>query len=200
MGRWSASFTATSQRRTLSSGQIHGIFHHIHHLECQTSHCLDSGARSNQRQKAISSHSTCPEPPAVYKISPRGVFLATGGTNPAHSLRILLLRAGIEPNPGPPRKSDSSPPCETCHGTIKKGVSRFRCAALGCDKACHLKPDCSYITRAAAMKKNWHCTEHRTPSSPDRPSLPIQDRRIIAASSNELCPACQDKLKNNPIQ
>ena len=102
------------------------------------------------------------------------VFLATGGTNPAHSLRILLLRAGIEPNPGPPRKSDSTPPCETCGDTIRKGVSRFRCAAPGCDKACHLQPVCSYISRATAMKKKWHCTEHRSPSSPDRPSLPGQ--------------------------
>ena len=128
------------------------------------------------------------------------VFLATGGTNPAHSLRILLLRAGIEPNPGPPRKSDSTPPCETCGDTIRKGVSRFRCAAPGCDKACHLQPVCSYISRATAMKKKWHCTEHRSPSSPDRPSLPVQVRRTIAASSNELCPICLLKLKQNPIQ
>ena len=50
------------------------------------------------------------------------------------------------------------------------------------------------------MKKKWHCTEHRAPSSPDRPSLPIQERRTIAASSNELCPSCLLKLKQNPIQ
>lgn len=50
------------------------------------------------------------------------------------------------------------------------------------------------------MKKKWHCTEHRSPSSPDRPSLPVQVRRTIAASSNELCPICLLKLKQNPIQ
>ena len=146
----------------------------------------------------------CPHRALNFNINqstiPNVVFWSIGGTNPAHSLRILLIRAGVETNPGPPRKSDSSPPCEFCEVTIRSGVSRFVCAAPGCDTACHLKPECSLISRALQWTKKWFCTQHRPLASPDRPSLPPPQRRILSASSNVLCPTCNDKLMPNPIQ
>ena len=164
LGRWSASFKAKSQRKTLSIEQIHGILQHLHfwNAKLHTAWIQAPAAASARKQFQVTALVQSHHQQQSTR-SRQGVFLATGETNPAPSLRFLLLMAGIEPNPGPPRKLDSIPPCETSHGTIKKGVLRFRCAALGCEKACHLKPDCSFITRGAAMKKNWHCTEHGTP-------------------------------------
>ena len=119
------------------------------------------------------------------------VFWKIGGTNPSHSLRILLIRAGIETNPGPPIKAVSRPPCEACGTKIKGNASRFQCTMRECDKACHIKPECSLINRAAQLKTKWYCADHRSPASPDR-HTPIQRRLqafpptsyVYAASSN----------------
>ena len=79
------------------------------------------------------------------------VFCACGGTNPAHSLRILLLRAGIESNPGPP--------CDTCGALADIHLT---CAADGCNKVCHKRPGCSRITDAF---ETWLCQAHN-PTAP----------------------------------
>ena len=136
------------------------------------------------------------------KSFPTVVFWPIGGTNPAHSLRILLIRAGIETNPGPPHKQASGPPCEACGAKIRytksgKLTSHFVCAEKGCTVACHLHDPCSLIPRASRIKIKWYCNNHRTPVSPSHPNL--QQRRPLTPC-NELCPICHIKLKANPLQ
>ena len=89
------------------------------------------------------------------------VFCANGGTNPAHSLRILLLRAGIESNPGPP--------CETCGVSVK--TQHLDCR-MGCGNVCHKRPGCSRIKRDALDSTTWLCTEHNP--NPTQTALPCE--------------------------
>ena len=136
------------------------------------------------------------------KVNSSVVFWPIGGTNPAHSLRILLIRAGIETNPGPTSKPASGPPCEACGVRIRRKksgelMSHFVCAEKGCKLVCHLQDQCSLITRASRIKIKWYCNSHRNPASPPHPRL---EQRRPLTPSNELCPICHIKLKATPLQ
>ena len=115
-------------------------------------------------------------------------FWAIGGTNPAHSLRILLLRAGIESNPGPER-------CDWCLGTIRERVSHLKCAIKGCDSVCHKHKPCSQIERSALGTTKWMCSSHNPNQVPQIHPTPA----IAQASPAAKCPTCKSNLRKNPI-
>ena len=128
------------------------------------------------------------------------VFWEFGGTNPAHSLRFLLLRAGIEPNPGPS--------CDWCDKPFRgdkcnKPAPRFHCGTAGCDKVCHKKEECSQFGRKARKTSQWFCSSHsrvpviRTAPETAQPVQSIDTNK----TPKEKCsnPGCKKNLKQNPL-
>ena len=113
---------------------------------------------------------------------------AIGGTSQAHSLQILLLRAGIESNPGPGR-------CDWCLGTIRERVSHLKCAIKGCDSVCHKHKPCSQIERSALGTTKWMCSSHNPNQIPQIHPSPA----IAQASPAAKCPTCKSNLRKNPI-
>ena len=66
---------------------------HIQHLRLQPAPDFSMSRHSQRRAKRRRQCKSV--------VMHTSIFCAIGGRNPAHSLRFLLLRAGIESNPGP---------------------------------------------------------------------------------------------------
>ena len=85
------------------------------------------------------------------------VFLSKGQPLPASLVRILLLRAGIHPNPGPtPGPTNVCPVCQLQVTWRSKSV---RCSK--CSSWCHLrlKNNCSQI-KEAQYRPDYTCKLH----------------------------------------
>ena len=139
------------------------------------------------------------------RTSYRSVFCATEGTSPAHSLRLLLLMAGIESNPGPIAERAAGKPCDACGGKIRKApgkpeedASHFKCADSQCGSVCHVKTDCSAIPRAQWFRTEWFCRSHNPSSSlSHNQSLPAQPP--IPTPPASRCAKCGNGRMSNPV-
>ena len=143
--------------------------------------------------QCCSLHSTASRPQHV-------VFWIPRGTNPAHSLRILLIRAGIETNPGPPVREQCSSICEACHTKIRSKASRFVCSTQGCTKATHLKTACSLFPRAKWATTEWRGKDHQDPAYPNRQQIHQQTPTLPPpTSTTEVCPKCNKRPRSRPM-
>ena len=132
----------------------------------------------------------------IPKHQPHIVFWAIGGSNPAHSLRILLIRAGIEQNPGPTN-------CDFCKRTMRDitKTSHLKCTQQGCNRVCHKQKSCSQLARAALGTAKWFCSSHNSVQA----DPPAQDTNEQEETNNnntpDKCshPSCKSNLKQNPI-
>ena len=122
-------------------------------------------------------------------------FCACGGTNPAHSLRILLLRAGIESNPGPP--------CDTCGANAE---AQLTCAAEGCNKVCHKRPGCSRISDALESA-TWLCQVHNPIAPPEAQAcdscgtaIPAKAKRLVCNFAEGCSRVCHKKPECSRLQ
>ena len=176
----------------------------LHHIMQQlyNRYNLTYSAQDNHQSRLHTNPTSSPAGKEDF-IMERDVFCAAEGTNPAHSLRILLLRAGIESNPGPTSGRAAGKPCDTCEVKIKKApgrpeedASHFKCADE-CGSVCHMKQECSHIPRGEWGVTPWRCPTHRPSSSP--PVQQHQNRSAPPQPVNERCPACNKPQKKNPI-
>ena len=122
---------------------------------------------------------------------------------PSQLIRTLLIRGGIEPNPGP----TPSVKCHHCGKTIARRrpppAAYPPIACPGCDKGFHLK--CTDLRETKDLHPGWRCQgclNHLpqmapTPPAP-APSLPHRDRRQQPAAS----PAAPqpDPPHQNPVR
>ena len=177
-----------------------------HHVSTSLQHLCQTAAHCSQRCTMHSMHLNPTTP--THQLNPNTtinptstiavVFWASEGTNPAHSLRILLIRAGIETNPGPPLKSSGGYTCESCGNTVNRGPPHFKCAKK-CGKTCHIKTECSGISRANRNGASWLCSEHKpTSHASSPPSLP-QPLPPQATPHNVTCPQCSTNLQKSPM-
>ena len=135
----------------------------------------------------------------------RSVFCATEGTSPAHSLRLLLLMAGIESNPGPIAERAAGKPCDACGGKIRKApgkpeedASHFKCADAHCGSVCHTQTVCSATPRAQWSSTVWYCRTHNPSSSlGDNQRLPAPTQSSTPPASK--CAKCGNGRMPNPI-
>ena len=81
---------------------------------------------------------------------------------------------------------------------IRCRPSHFTCAE-NCGKACHIKPDCSRISRAVREGATWYCSEHSHPSQVSLPPSHPCPQPHQATPSNATCPKCNSNIKQNPM-
>ena len=76
-------------------------------------------------------------------------------SNPEHSLRFLLIIAGVETNSGP------RPRCDHCEKSIRLHNPYLTCRVRGCAKVCHTIEGCSGFKQHDASKyTSWKCYTH----------------------------------------
>ena len=112
------------------------------------------------------------------------------GLNAAYSLRFLLLLAGIERNPGPPKT------CNGCNSQMKN-ANHLKCSKR-CLNVCHKQAWCSGISRSCTEQNTWTCSTHDPLYAnylANRPS------RSVSGVPNKQCPKpnCGKNLKSNPV-
>ena len=99
--------------------------------------------------------------------SPLPGFLSWDQLTPAHLIRMLLLIAGIEPNPGP------TGICTVCRKAITKRQASVRCSL--CNEWCHNHRvnSCSGLTKISDWTPAFICRPCK-PSPPTPPTPPPQ--------------------------
>ena len=167
--------------------------HPIHDPNCLNGHTWTppegSFKRVPEKQRKVVFLPSEAQPPAAESR----VDLFAGpnfrGLNPAHSMRFLLILAGIETNPGPAAS------CDECHKRIRRDQPHLACPVPDCLAICHKKKPCSYMTRKETEDGGeWKCRMH-DPGKPTRVT-PSQCQQ----PSPVPCPACMVPLKESPFE
>ena len=97
---------------------------------------------------------------------------------PACLVQILLLRAGIHPNPGPTPGSQHV--CPVCQKLVNERFTSVRCSS--CHLWCHLrqKNNCSQLKSYREYKSNYICPvckeSNQTTSQPSQPKPTSQTK------------------------
>ena len=91
------------------------------------------------------------------------ILVISKGMSPVHSLRFLLLLAGVERNPGPTR-------CESCRKPVQ--ASHVACSHNTCAKVSHLQFKCSGL-KGSDPRVTWLCSEHRHDPTHPPPTAPL---------------------------
>ena len=113
-------------------------------------------------------------PPSRRREASTGVgFLTREQITPAELLRILLIRAGIETNPGPRWN------CCICRKPLNKQGS-VRCSK--CGKYAHYK--CTPFSNASHASYNWSCTQCTNQPPPPPPPHPTNNRPAYDSCSS----------------
>ena len=124
---------------------------------------------------------------------------------PAGLVQLLLLRAGIESNPGP----TSKPPCRTdtegrvyiccvCLLPLHSSSSSVRCKL--CKEWCHFrkKVNCSQLKKLRDHNDDWICSTCENPPTPSpTPSPPSTPPPSPPPSPTPAPPPPSDKASKN---
>ena len=97
-----------------------------------------------------------PSSPSWKGVKLQIVFLTKDQPMPANLIRILLLRAGIHPNPGPIPGSNIYN-CPICQKRVYEHTKSVRCSS--CLQWCHLrqKNNCSQLKSYNQYQPNYKC-------------------------------------------
>ena len=104
----------------------------------------------------------------------------------ADLLRTLLLRAGIESNPGP---------CDSCGKIPSKP---FRCKADDCEKVTHRMQECSGLNRDGQRAGEWFCNIHQPDCTNDPNSAALQPNRT--GPTYGKCDSCNKYVQKNHLK
>ena len=119
---------------------------------------------------------------------PSAGFLLSDQPKPASLIRTLLLRAGVEPNPGPPRRPQTlKSPCTVCTETWAGGTTVWchccgtwihqRCSGLRTVAEWHrdyVCPRCPPVTPFSAPTPSQATTQTVDPPTPTTPPHPTK--------------------------
>ena len=95
------------------------------------------------------------------------------GLSPAHSLRFLLILAGIERNPGPSM-------CDSCGKPVR--AAHVKCSSTDCDSTSHKQRKCSGLGRGIHL---WLCAAHRpTPVAQPTVAQPTVTQTTVTQPTN----------------
>ena len=121
-------------------------------------------------------------------VGPSAGFLLSDQPKPASLIRTLLLRAGVEPNPGPPRRPQTlKSPCTVCTETWAGGTTVWchccgtwihqRCSGLRTVAEWHrdyVCPRCPPVAPFSAPTPSQATTQTVDPPTPTTPPHPTK--------------------------